>query len=62
MDGCTLTLSYSKANMQYFRIEVDEVHLQYVEGASIKYVRTEGEGGRGPKSVRSKRGCVILVA
>ena len=30
-------------------------------GASIKYVRTEGEGGRGPKSVRSKGGCVNLV-
>ena len=31
------------------------------KGASIKYVRTEGEGGRGPKSVRSKGGCVNLV-
>ena len=30
-------------------------------GASIKYVRTEGEGGRGPKSIRSKGGCVNLV-
>ena len=31
------------------------------KGASIKYVRTEGEGGRWPKCVRSKGGCVNSV-
>ena len=33
----------------------------YSKGASIKYVRREGEGGCRPKCGRSKRGCVNLV-
>ena len=37
------------------------LHSLLGTGASIKYVRTEGEGGRVPKSVRSKRGCVNLL-
>ena len=39
------------------KCSADPVHL----GASIKYVRTKGEGGRGPKSVHSKGGCVNFI-
>ena len=43
--------------------EIDNMIIRFNvnKGASIKYVRTEGEGGRAPKSVRSKGGCVNSV-
>ena len=45
----------------YRNIPFESQPKPFAKGPSIKYVRTEGEGGRGPKSVRSKRGCVNLL-